>query len=338
MALNKYATIRYRVIDRCLRSKSQPYPSMEKLRQACEEELYGSSIGQHISISTIEKDIWALKNESSLGYAPIAYSKADNGYYYTNEQFSLDLPLSDTDIELIRLATNTLVQFKDSQIFSDLEIAVDKIQSRLKVINQIKQQDSAQVIRFEAAPRVSGTEHLSGLLDCLLNNTIVRLTYIPFVDEKERNYCVHPYLLQEHKNRWYLICFDPSSDIFRTLGLDRIRNLVGSDQRFIPSPEFHPEEYYKHSFGIGIYSGKPVELVLSVDLVQGRYFKAQPLHRSQELLEEGADKMIFRLFVIPSPELIMQLMSYGHAIEVLSPVDIREEIKMRHFSAYKTYQ
>jgi len=160
MALNKYATIRYRVIDRCIRSKSHPFPSKEKLRQACEEELYGSSTGIHISVSTIEKDLWALKNESSLGYAPIVYEKANNGYYYSDNNFSLDLPLNEEDIELIRLATNTLKQFQDSQIFHDLEAAVGKIEGRLNVISHLEKPAQKEYIRFETATHYAGSEYL----------------------------------------------------------------------------------------------------------------------------------------------------------------------------------
>ena len=68
MPANKYALLRYRIIDRCITQKS--YPTKEDLRAACEEALYGSD-GENISISTIEKDIWAMRNESELGLSLI---------------------------------------------------------------------------------------------------------------------------------------------------------------------------------------------------------------------------------------------------------------------------
>ncbi len=79
MPLNKYATIRYQVILDALRSKK--YPTKDHLRQLCEEKLYGTSFGTRVSISTIEKDIWVLKNESALGYHKIVYDRAEGGYF-----------------------------------------------------------------------------------------------------------------------------------------------------------------------------------------------------------------------------------------------------------------
>lgn len=326
MALNKYATIRYRVIDRCIRSRSHPFPSKEKLRQACEEELFGSGTGEHISISTIEKDLWTLRNESSLGYAPIAYNKAENGYFYTDSDFSLDLPLTEDDIELIRLATSTLSQFKDSQVFKNLESSVEKIRGRLKVYHQMDSKENTQLIRFETAPHFTGSNYLSEILDAINDHKEIEIEYIPFTDDTARKYSIHPYFLQEHKNRWYLICFDKESKKFRTLGLDRFRKMIPKEIHFQPDPGFDPENYYKYSFGIGIYSGKPVEVSLSFDSVQGRYIKAQPIHTTQKILKETNDELIIRICVIPSPEFMMHLMSYGSSVKVLEPSDIREEL------------
>ncbi len=337
MALNKYATIRYRVIDRFIRSRSHPFPSKEKLRQACEEELYGSGNGEHISISTIEKDLSAMKNEASLGYAPIVYNKAENGYFYSDPEFSLDLPLSEDDIELIRLATNTLSQFKDSQVFKDLEVSVEKIRGRLKVYQQMEKKESALLIRFETAPHFAGSEYLSELLDSIKEHQELEIVYIPFIDETPRSYLIHPYFLQEHKNRWYLVCFEKGSKKFRTLGLDRIQTIVNQDSFFHPDSEFDPENYYKYSFGIGIYSGEPIEIILSFESVQGRYIKAQPIHSTQEIIEDGPDRLLLKLSIIPSPEFMMHLMSYGSSVQLISPEYMKKELKALLQAALNNY-
>lgn len=338
MSLNKYATIRYRVIDRCIRSRSHPFPSKEKLRQACEEELFGSGTGEHISISTIEKDLWALKNESSLGYAPIAYSKAKNGYYYTDSTFSLDLPLTEEDIDLIRLATNTLSQFKDSQVFKDLEASVDKIRDRLNVYQQFEKRDTQKLIRFESAPHFKGSEYLSVLLDCVKEKLETRIEYLPFSDEISREYQVHPYFLQEHKNRWYLICFEKETSKFRTLGLDRIQNIQVSETHFQPDLDFNPDDYYQYSFGIGIYSGQPIDVILAFDKIQGKYIQAQPLHITQKIIQENDEWLKVQIKVIPSPEFLMNLLSYGSTLKVIHPESLKAELVKLLKNALKNYE
>ncbi len=99
MPANKYALLRYRIIDRCLKNTGKPYPSREDLRSTCEEALYGSG-GDAISLSTIDKDIWAMKNEGELGYyAPISFSRTHGGYFYEDPEYSIsELSLGDDDL------------------------------------------------------------------------------------------------------------------------------------------------------------------------------------------------------------------------------------------------
>ena len=134
MPANKYALLRYRIIDRCLTNKGKPFPSREDLRQACEDALFGSG-GDAISLSTIDKDIWAMKNENELGYyAPIKFSKQNGGYFYEEEGYSIsELSLGDEDLEAIRFATATLEQFRSIPIFKQYESAIDKIINRVNI-------------------------------------------------------------------------------------------------------------------------------------------------------------------------------------------------------------
>ena len=47
----KNALLRYRIIDRSIRNEYNPYPTKEQLRQACEEEIYGT-----LKIQVVEKE------------------------------------------------------------------------------------------------------------------------------------------------------------------------------------------------------------------------------------------------------------------------------------------
>ncbi|MBK9525232.1 MAG: hypothetical protein IPO39_10870 [Bacteroidetes bacterium] len=65
MPSNKSALLRYKIIDRRIRNKYQSFPSIEDLRQACEDELFNST-GERVSRSTIEKDIRAMREDEVL--------------------------------------------------------------------------------------------------------------------------------------------------------------------------------------------------------------------------------------------------------------------------------
>jgi predicted DNA-binding transcriptional regulator YafY len=338
MALNKYAAIRYRIIDECIRSRSKPYPTKEELRSSCEEALYGSTNGSNISLSTIDKDLWALKNESVFGYAPIAFSRMQNGYFYTDSAFSLDLPITPEDIDLIRLALHTLNHFRDSQVFHDLETAVNKIQGRIVLADRLSGSNLEKVIQFEAVPESKGHENLPVLLDAIRNNHETEFDYTPYVDGRARHYVYHPYLLKENKNRWYLVGKDTLNNKIRTLGLDRMTRINLTGNTCMPAEGFNPDHFFRYSFGIGTYSGIPEEIILKLDHVQTQYILSNPLHRSQEITGLGPGSYQVKLLVIPSDELKMQILSYGFKAEVIRPMWLRNEIKNTLTKAIDNYR
>ena len=127
MPKTKYVLIRLRVIDGCIRNHYRPYPTLEQLRNACEEKLFGTENGEDIAIRTIERDLTTLKNEYD---APIKYNRERKGYYYEDNDFSLEnFPLTQEEIDAIKFAANTLYQFRNTDIFSAYSAAIEKIRS-----------------------------------------------------------------------------------------------------------------------------------------------------------------------------------------------------------------
>ena len=189
MPVIKNALLRYRVLDRCIRNEYQPYPSKEELRQACEEELFGSTTGNNICHSTIEKDIFAMRMEHD---APIIYSRKERGYYYTDSSFSMDdIPLTDADISAIKAATSILNQFKNTQLFSQFQYAIDKILDRVNLSANNHHNFNDDILHFETQPTVVGNEYLEPILNAIKqqqpnhaknntkNTTLCVQTYVP---------------------------------------------------------------------------------------------------------------------------------------------------------------
>src|SRR5687768_1792898 len=216
MPANKYALLRYRVIDRCLRNKGRLYPTREDLRQACEEALFGAG-GDAISLSTIDKDIWAMKNEGELGYyAPIVHSRQHGGYYYEDENYSIsELSLGDEDLQAIRFATATLDQFRDIPIFRQYESAIEKIINRVNISPNPDDASLEKFIQFEKSTVSRGNEYLGPILESIQSRKGIRISYRKFTDDSIREYELDPYLLKEYHNRWYLVAMEKKSKSVR---------------------------------------------------------------------------------------------------------------------------
>ena len=330
MPANKYALLRYRIIDRCLTNPGKPFPTKEDLRQACEEALYGSD-GEHISISTVEKDLWAMRNEADLGYyAPIEYHRDERGYHYTEEGYSInDVQLNDDDLDAIRFATNTLIQFRDLPIFQQFDQALGKIADRLTVSPNLDNDGVDEHIQFESTPHAAGSEHLAPLLHAIRSRHVVQLTYTKFKDTSAQPslYDLHPYLLKEYRNRWYLVGWDPSKEHIRTFGCDRISEMtLREDTRFQVHDSFEANHYFEHALGITVLGqGQPELVEFECDPLLAKYLKSQPLHHSQHVTTRD-DRMVVSLNVMPTFELLQWLQAHASELTVLTPQHIQDSV------------
>ncbi len=330
MPANKYALLRYRIIDRCLRNSAKPHPSRETLREACEEALYGSG-GDAISLSTIDKDIWAMKNEGDLGYyAPIAYSRAHGGYFYEDPEYSIsELSLGEDDLQALRFAIATLDQFKAVPLFKQYESSIEKLISRVNISPRPDEEALDRFIQFEKSSVVQGREHLGIILDCIRKKIELNFEYKKFQENESKSYRFHPYLLKEYGNRWYMIGYNPDKSVIATFGLERIEKIDASTQHFKVQPDFNPDVIFKHSIGITENQSKPERVQLSFDRYKGRFLMSQPIHPSQKVSVETENEVVIELDVLLTEELYAFILSHGPSVRVLKPAKLVSEIKNR---------
>ncbi|HIB76982.1 MAG TPA: WYL domain-containing protein [Flavobacteriales bacterium] len=340
MPANKYALLRYRIIDRCINNSRNPFPSKEKLRGACEEALYGSD-GEHISVSTIEKDIWAMRNESELGYyAPISYHRDQRGYFYEEEGYSInEVQLNDDDLDAIRFAANTLIQFRDLPIFKQFDEAIGKIADRLSVAPDLDTTGVDRFMQFESTPSAKGSKHLAPLLAAARNHYPIKLGYRKFSSESDKSYLVHPYLLKEYRNRWYLLAWDPERKFIRTFGCDRITNITPlENSTFTTLPSFDSDSYFKHAVGITVIDdSNPVDVVFVCDPILARYLESKPLHPSQTITHLDSTTQI-TLHVLITYELVQWILGFSADIKIISPPSLRSKLQERLSAAQELYE
>lgn len=339
MPANKQAALRYQIINRCLRNKYRPYPSKEDLRQACEDALFNSS-GDRISMSTIDKDLNAMRNDLTLGYeAPIKYSKEYGGYFYEDPDYSIDqFPLGQEHVEAIRFAAVTLEQFKDIPLFAQFESAIGKISDRVNISPGLQNEDIQNSVQFEWAPKAGGAEYLQELYRAISERIEIQIEYHSFQREESKSYVLQPHLLKEYRNRWYIIGYSEKRGHYITFALDRIESLALGDNFFKRQADFNANRFFKHSFGITAVHDSPIhDVVLRFDNKVAQYVKSQALHRSQQIIEEKADHILVKYELMLSYELEQAILGYGEEVQVIEPLELRERIIERIKAMGKNY-
>jgi predicted DNA-binding transcriptional regulator YafY len=181
-------------------------------------------------------------------------------------------------------------------------------------------------IHFKQAPEIRGTQYLEPMILAIENRKVLRITYLPFYEDKPYFNEVHPYLLKEHGFRWYLVGWNQFKNNLRTYALDRIRNLEEIDTIAYRVPDFNASEYFKYAMGIISPPGAPSLIRLSVQKTQAQYLITQPWHDSQNIEREDEDRVIFSFRLHPTYEFKSLVLSLGKDGELLEPVSLRAEL------------
>ncbi len=339
MSLHKHALIRYRIVDSMLRNRFKPYPTIEEIRAKCEDSLFGSDWGEHISISTIEKDFRAMRTDAELGFfAPIKFSRVHMGYHYADEEYTIhSIPLKSEDIDAIKFASNTLMNFRESPIFSQFRFAIEKIFDRLNISSDAQDERIDKIVQFDSYPNYPGKEFLQDLYIAIKQYQQIEIEYERFNSNNKSRRIVHPYLLKEYRHRWYLIGYVDSKKGLSTYALDRMVSLEVLEDSFVMESSFDPEQFFKYSFGITHSNEQFFNVVLKFPSHQKGYLTTQPLHSSQKIISEDNDGFTVELEVYLTYELIEKVLSYGEDVLVLKPNELRDVVHKRLLKAVQLY-
>lgn len=269
MPKNKSAFIRYRTIDRCLRNSMHPYPAKEFLRDKCEYELFGEATGDKISVSSIEKDLEAMRNDAALGFfAPIKYHRVRQGYYYAEPGYSIEkFPLKPEEEDALKFASLTLVQYKNIPIFGQFQEAIDKIYAMLSVSKNTPPGRAGQVIHFETAGSSAGASLLQQFFHAISHDLLVEFDYDNIYKNEQKHFCVHPYLLKEVRRKWYVLAWYEKHAVYLTFALDRVKDFRATETFQKKRDDFDPEKIFRYSTGImGDSGGELVDLLIEVKM------------------------------------------------------------------------
>jgi len=186
--------------------------------------------------------------------------------------------------------------------------------------------------------RPQGTENIYGIIHAIKNNFRVKFSYQKFTQDKILNRTIMPYGLKEFKNRWYIIGKDTVDNRTKIFGLDRLSNFEMTNLKFDYPENFNVKEMFDNCFGIIVQSGKPKDVILSFNPVQGEYIRSLPLHKSQKIIKDNEKELKISLKLFITYDFKMELLSYGETVKVVKPISLRKELIKVYEVALKNYK
>lgn len=223
-------------------------------------------------------------------------------------------------------------------IVEDLQsITQQKLMETVDMYNalQLKDKISDKLIFEQRQPK--GTQHLVTILKAINSKKQIKFQYQKYWENQEEERSIEPRFLKEYKQRWYVVGIDIQKEEPRIFGLDRIQNLEVTATNFMLD-DINIETLFKNSFGIiSPNNQKPIDIELTFTAFQAKYIKSLPLHQSQQITKEEPDKVTFSLYIVPTHDFKMELMSFGKSLLNIKPISLKNEIIAEYKNATEIF-
>lgn len=316
MPINKNAFRRYKLIDQLVRNNMRKYPTMNDIIEACWVKLQIK-----ISPETIQKDMAQMRELPPNGFdAPIYYDFKYRGYAYSDPNYSLaEISLSSDDVDVLKESIDLIQRIGGSRVSEKFNHAMEKIVSTL--LEEFPEGDNKRAfLQTMSPPKSRGFEHFDLFYKACREKIPVSIVHYNYRKRTFKALTIHPFLIKEFENKWYIIGFSEQHKEVRTFGLDRIVEPLLIKKKFISVDKSIVEQTQKDYYGVfPIPNQKKQSVQIRVSDLATHYFEAYPIHESQVIKKEPDGNSIIRYELIPTLELTRLFLSHGHHVRILKP-------------------
>jgi len=333
MPAGKNASYRYRIIDQALSNKYRRWSYNDLLEHVSEKLAEEYDILKGISKRQFDYDLQIMRKDPPEGYgAPIIRKGCE--IYYDDPDFSINNnPLNDTDIENLKEVMRLIKPFQSLPQLMELETIIGKVQGA------ISQHVADEIISMDHNPQAKGLQFVERLYKMIKEEKIVSVLYKPFIKDAETNFIIHPFLIKEFNNRWFLQGWVPEAGKYINLALDRILEIKSLNGKSDKTKRKKLMDLQKKVVGISFIEGEePQAIRLWFNYLQAPYIKTKPLHPSQKIVEENETGIVISLKLVPNFELEQLILGYGERAKVLEPDSLAEKIASRIKASIENYK
>lgn len=335
MSQNKNALIRYKTIDKCLQNNYRQW-TLDDLMEACSDALFEyEGKENNVSRRTTQLDIQLMRSEK-LGYnAPIVVY--DKKYYkYDDDEYSItNIPLTETDINVLTETVSMLKQFKDFSLFSDVSDILQRLEDKIYA----EKLHTKPVIYLDKNEGLKGLHFLDTLYQAIIKKVVIIITYQSFKSSVPQQFIYCPFILKEFNNRWFLVGRKKGNRSVSNLALDRIISIDFDFSLPYHEENFDADTFYKDVIGVTVNEGLRADKVeLWIDATNAPYVITKPLHHSQQTEQQHEDGSITVTVCIKiNYEFERLLLGFGEGIKIIKPEKLQKRMIYKLQQALKNY-
>jgi predicted DNA-binding transcriptional regulator YafY len=280
-----------------------------------------------VSEKTFNLDRRAMEAEFGV---EIVAKKGKKGFIYQYAEPDMSMmerPLSQEEVDKIEQAIAILSGISGLELFEGFEEILTNLrgfESKTKMIDQMEPFVSFQTDNW------GNTKNFDTLFNSIRDKQVLEIVYKDFKGEVY-TFEIHPYFLKHYNEMWYLFGYNKMEHIYDwVLPLDRIEDIRFLDVQYKKNEAFDFDgDYFKDIVGVTKdFNVQPVTIKIRVKPESVGFVNSKPLNPFQKPVAKGNDGHCYTyLTVRPNKELYNRLLMFGDAVEVVEPIEIRENIR-----------
>ena len=184
----------------------------------------------------------------------------------------------------------------------------------------------------------AGKQYLQPIINAMKQGHKLQMTYHRFGQQESYTITIEPYAIKVFKQRWYLLAKNPKREAPTVYALDRVKQLMETEETFQFPEDFNTEAFFKDCYGVMNTDDKAQRIVIRANAPYMNYVRTLPLHHSQKEINNTPEYSDFEFYLRPTFDFRQELLSQGEQIEILEPESFRHETAALHERILKRYK
>ncbi len=271
---------------------------------------------------TIYRDIISI-SEANI---PIYY---DKGYKYASDNFLPPLNFNLEEYLTLNLALESSPLYQSGihkRLIKGLKLKIDAVLSE-SVRREKSQAVQPTAVNIRATVSDRTRERYYGIVEeSIRRHAVLRVTYFSIesgVSVRE----IEPYFMIFIERAFYFVGYCRLRKSLRTFRMDRIRDIVMCDEKFVPREDIDPMGYFKDSWGV--FSGEKEEVEIIFTGKAARVVLTGKHHNNEIITQLDESTVKYNVTVSGIEEISGWLMRFGGEARVVKPDKLAEAVRRK---------
>jgi len=293
---------------------------------------------QEVSLRTLQRDLLTIQ-EAGIPLQMERESGKENIWSFPPEYRRMILPqIERNELLTMHILKAFLKSFKKTTIASDLENLLNKVEElapgeiymELEGIEDLVWDQDVGHYRYDQTDGI-----LNQVIDLIVAKKWGTITYRRSRTDQEKTYDIFPCRIFQYKGVLYLAAYHPYFEQFFALTLHRIKRIIEAKEQKQHLPNFDLDAFRRNRFGV--FTGDVEQVELEIQNEYTHYFKNRTWHPSQQISTKEDGRVLLKMGVPVSPELVTWILGWHTAIKVIKPESLIKEIKQKLEDTLKIY-